>query len=280
MSETLLCYFVTSLAEEGMAPSTIRVYLAAVRHAQILEGFPEPREASSLPRLHLVQSGIRRARAEASTLSRQRLPITPALLHRMRPVPLTEGGALAYDDVLLWSAATMCFFGFFRAGELTVPNSASFNPATNLAWGDVAISADRRSLRVFLRRSKTDQYGRGVEVFIGSTGDSLCPVEAAMSYAARCGPSPGAFFCSTTGVPLSKARFVALVRASLSRAGVSTAGYSGHSFHIGAATTAAEAGVPDSAIQALGRWSSTAFLTYIRTPRERLAQLTPALARR
>ena len=49
VSETL-----TSLAQEGVAPSTIRTYLAAVRHAQIMKGLPEPRESSSLPRL---QSG-------------------------------------------------------------------------------------------------------------------------------------------------------------------------------------------------------------------------------
>ena len=43
VSETLLCYFVTSLARDGVAPATIRTYLAAVRHAQIIRGCPEPR---------------------------------------------------------------------------------------------------------------------------------------------------------------------------------------------------------------------------------------------
>ena len=232
-----------------MAPSTIRTYLAAVRHAQIMEGLPEPRELSTLPRLRLVQSGIRRDRAETGPVRPRRLPITPQLLRRIRPSSMGRGdGAVSYDEVLLWASSTVCFFGFFRAGELTVQTPTSFNPAVHLAWGDVSISADGQALRLFLKRSKTDQYGRGVEVFIGRTGDSLCPVEAVRNYANRRGSAAGAFFCSAGGVPLSKSRFVELVWSALTWAGISTAGYTGHSFRIGAATAAAEAGVPDSTI--------------------------------
>ena len=32
-SESLLCYFVVELARQGLAPGTIKTYLAAVRHA-------------------------------------------------------------------------------------------------------------------------------------------------------------------------------------------------------------------------------------------------------
>jgi hypothetical protein len=121
----------------------------------------------------------------------------------------------------------MCFFGFFRAGELTVPNPTSFNPTAHLTWGDVSISEDGRMLRVFLKRSKTDQYGRGTEVSIGTTGDLLCPVDAVRTYAARRGSAEGAFFCTAEGVPLSKTGTV-----GSGTSGVSTSGYSGHSFRI------------------------------------------------
>ena len=73
VSETLLCYFVTALAREGIA--MILTYLAAVRHAQVKRGVPEPQESSSLPRLRLVQSGIRRERANAGPASQKRLPL-------------------------------------------------------------------------------------------------------------------------------------------------------------------------------------------------------------
>ena len=80
------------------------------------------------------------------------------------------------------------------------------------------------------------------------------------------------------GTPLTKARFVVRIREALVRAGVPEQHYSGHSFRIGAATVAAQAGLPDSTIQALGRWSSAAFLRYIWTPRDQLAQYTWAIA--
>ena len=59
----------------------------------------------------------------------------------------------------------------------------------------------------------------------------------------------------------------------MSDAGLDASLYSGHSFRIGAATSAAQAGIQDSIIQALGRWSSGAFLVYVRTQRSQLASI-------
>ena len=60
VSETVLCYFVTALASQGTSPAMIRTYLTAVCHAQVVRGHPEPHQLSSLPRLRLVQNGVRR----------------------------------------------------------------------------------------------------------------------------------------------------------------------------------------------------------------------------
>lgn len=280
VSELLLCYFAAVLAHQGLAPATIRTYLAAVRHAQVVRGYPEPRHNTSLPRLRLVQDGTRRVRAQRGIpQTRSRLPITPAILRQIR-ASLLEGSPQV-DDIMLWAAATTCFFGFFRAGEITVPTRTAFNPTVHLAWGDVASDDGQppTMLRVFLKRSKTDQFGRGVDVYLGATGDDLCPVAAVLAFVANRGSSPGPFFRLADGTPLTKARFVAKVRDALARAGVPQLHYSGHSFRIGAATAAARAGVQDSTIQALGRWSSAAFLRYIRTPREQLAQLSRTIVR-
>ena len=55
-------------------------------------------------------------------------------------------------------------------------------------------------VRVFLKRSKTDQFGRGTEVFLGATGDELCPVRAVSSYVAHRGTAAGAFFRTSAGM--------------------------------------------------------------------------------
>lgn len=90
---------------------------------------------------------------------------------------LHRGGGETYEESMWWAAAWVCFFGFFRVGEITVPTALSYDPAVHLSWGDVSISKDQQRLRVFLKQSKTDQYGRGTEVFIGTTEDDLCPVK-------------------------------------------------------------------------------------------------------
>ena len=118
-----------------------------------------------------------------------------------------------------------------------------------------------------------------MEIFLGAPDDDICTVEAVTTYLARRGTSQGAFFRSESGILLTKMQFVDKVHVALMGAGIPQVGYSGHSFCIGAAM-AAEAGLPNSVIQALGRWSSPAFLCYIRTLREELAQYSNSLARR
>jgi len=63
----------------------------------------------------------------------------------------------------------------------------------------------------------------------------------------------------------------------MSGAGI-TGSFSSHSFRIGAATVAAQRGIPDHQIQLMGRWTSNAYQLYIRTPADVLAKLSVQLA--
>ena len=93
------------------------------------------------------------------------------------------------------------------------------------------------------------------------------------------GPSHGAYFTYGNGKVLTRDRFVEDVRSALARAGVDASLYSGHSFRIGAATTAAAQGIPDLLIKTMGRWESSAYTLYIRTPKEQLQNVANALVR-
>jgi len=169
---------------------------------------------------------------------------------------------------MMWAAATLCFFGFFRSGEITVPTEKSFDPTKHLTWGDIAIdnTEDPQTLKVFLRRSKVDQLGKGVDVYIGKTDCPLCPVLAIVQYMTVRGQEEGPFFQLQDGRPLTKAVFTSKVREGLRAIGLPEQNFAGHSFRIGAATTAASVGIEDSVIRTMGRWSSAAYLVYIRTP--------------
>ena len=208
----------------------------------------------------------------------KRLPITPALLRKMHAV--WSQGQWTFDKIMLWAACCLGFFGFLRAGEFTTTPSRMESDAA-LSVGDIGMDsrADPKILVVHLRHSKTDPFSVGVRLFLGRTSDILCLVTAVLQYLALCPPGQGPLFIFHDHSPLSCTRLVLHMREALSQAGVDTSLFSGHSFRIGAASTAAQAGLNDSLIQTLGRWKSSAFLAYIRTPVDDLISVAEKLVR-
>ena len=141
-------------------------------------------------------------------------------------------------------------------------------------------NADKpRKISVSIKASKTDPFRVGVDIHVGWTGKKLCPVAAIMAYLVARKDGLGPLFRFEDGRPLTRPHLVLEVRRALDEAGASSAGISGHSFRIGAATTAAEQGVEDSTIKDLGRWRSNAYQRYIRRDRANLAGLAEKLAR-
>lgn len=118
-----------------------------------------------------------------------------------------------------------------------------------------------------------------MSVHIGKTGNILCPMAAILNYLAIRGSEPGLLFHFKDCSPLTKSKFTASFRKLLDQAGINSSHYAGHSFRVGAASTAAARGIEDSLIQTLGRWKSDAYLAYIRLPPENLAAISTTLSR-
>ena len=151
----------------------------------------------------------------------------------------------------------LAFYGFLRCSEFTGETRSA---DARLADGN---------MQLFLPKSKTDPLGSGVTVFVGRATQPYCPVAAMTAYllTTRHHPSTGPLFVLSDGQKLTRAAFTTTVRSLLAASGVPNLHlYSGHSFRIGAATTAAMAGVPDSLIRAAGRWKSDVCLRYMRMP--------------
>ena len=103
-----------------------------------------------------------------------------------------------------------------------------------MSWGDVLIDDVLKPtcVQIYLRRSKSDPFGHGVRVYIGSTGTDLCPIQAIVEYTRSRGTQAGPFFVFPDGTPLKKPTFVAEVRKAIQQAGLEAQDYAGHSFCI------------------------------------------------
>lgn len=271
--------FVSKLAKEKLTYGTIKCYLAGVRHAHIAGGFGDPR-MSEMPRLEQVIRGIKAVQCKGGEVPSRtgRLPITPRLLKLMKQSWQASGNG--QDQAMLWAASTLCFFGFMRSGEITVPNNSTFDEGAHLMFRDITVDSTQNPqvLKVRLKASKTDPFRTGINIFVGRTDNELCPVSAVLAYMTRRGAGSGPLFQFQDGTPLTQTRFVVEIRKALAAAGVDCRPYSGHSFRIGAATTAAERGVGDTTIKTLGRWKSSAYQAYVRLQRSHLAEISRCLA--
>ena len=273
----MLCWFVAYLKQEGLKHRTIKSYLSAVRFLHVMEGEKNPFEGT-LNRLEYVLKGIKREESESGMQKRVRLPISPNILRRIKAVWNCSGPSA--DQVMLWAACCLGFFGFMRAGEFTVPDGASYDPSSHLSVPDVAIDNPGKPgvIRIRVKQSKTDPFRKGMDLYIGRTENDLCPVAALLQYLVYRGDKRGPLFMFQDCRFLTRQRFVDGVRSAIREAGVDDSQYCGHSFRIGAATTVARQGLEDSMIKTLGRWRSLAYLEYIKIPRSQLAGYSRILA--
>ena len=77
--------------------------------------------------------------------------------------------------------------------------------------------------------------------------------------------TPGALFIYGSGQPLTKDYLTSETWQLLSQAVLNPSEYAGHSYRIGAATTAAAVGLPTWLIKLVGRWSSESYMRYIKS---------------
>ena len=133
-------------------------------------------------------------------------------------------------------------------------------------------------IRITIKQSKTGPFRNRVSLFLGRTSVNLCPVESLLldNLVVR-GSKDGPLFIFKDGRPLTRQCLVTVLREVLQVAGMDQSKYSGHSFRIVAATTAAARGMEDSIIKTLGRWNSVAYLQYVKIPREQMASYSKIL---
>ena len=198
-------------------PSTVKSYLSAVRSLHVMLGLDN--SFVNNPRIQLVLRGIKRLQGNNRRLHR---PITPELLLFRDKLDLSS-----YEHSLYWAAFCIAFFGFLRAGELSISSSDC------LQLSDLSISCFPfpHLVRLLIKVSKSDPFRDTCTVVVGRNNSALCPVEALLKYLHFRGGRPGPLFIFSDGSPLTRDLLNSKIRNLLVSCGV-VGDYTGHSFRL------------------------------------------------
>lgn len=244
-SATVARYIATLSSTHAVA--SISRTLSALSKAHRSAGYDDPTTAEVVK---ATMAGVRRTYGVAQ---RQARPILRddlfAMLDRLadRPKDIRDRAML-----LLGFATAM------RRSELIALNV-----------DDVEVSA--RGLSVTVRRSKTDQEGRGRQIAVPPGRTRHCPVAALSGWLAFAQLRSGAIF---RGVDkhgnildhrLSGEAISHVIKGRLADAGYNPTGFSGHSLRCGFVTAAAMAGAPSHKIrETTGHRSEASMARYLR----------------
>jgi site-specific recombinase XerD len=232
--------YLTALAQSGRKVSTISRRLVAIGQAHRVAGAPIELQH---PAIREVLAGIRRSlgtRKEAKAAL-----LTSDIRRCIAAMPGAEIGTIRDRAVLL-----LLFAGAMRRSELAA-----------LDVPDLQMSTRRATMMI--RRSKTDQVGRGAVIGIPRGKRETCPVRAVERWIAAAGVVDGALFRSVDrhghlGERLSGAAIAAIVKRAVERIGLDPARYSSHSGRSGFITQASMNGADIGAIGLHARQRSIA----------------------
>ena len=195
-----------------------------------------------------------------------RLAITPPILDKLISVEPSLVGS-PYQICQFQAMCWLAFFAFLRIGEMTSSSGRTDNPPLQNSHISklLSSSSDLIAFRITFGSFKHSYNARLFSIVVSRQPQS-CPVELLVKYLAMRGPRPSALFNTVDGLPVSRSQFSNQLSSAIQFCGLSPSAYKRHSFRIGAPSHAAGKGLSDAQIRLLGRWKSSAFLKYIRTP--------------
>lgn len=259
----------------------MKVFMAAVRHAQLDLGFEWSISASGCEPVRRTMRFLKRKYPSSGKASK--LPITLSLLRRILPLlpgwPCLE--ALAHDDLVFAVASVVAVSAFLRGGEFLY-SKKSDRPLLRMSDFVVRTVRGAVALVVQIPQTKARWWLSAVDVpiFGDPSLGPFCPHRLWNCYlkrsplnvcersAAKLASTPA--FHTSRGVPLDRAFMLARTEKLLKLAGIPIVDPSGKpsrllmsSWRSGAVRSAVDAGISESLIMELGRWSSVAWRYYL-----------------
>jgi len=234
-------------------PRSVDTYLSGICH-QLESYFPDVRAARSSPLVKRTLRGCKRMKSSP--------------IHRKRALTLDDLGMVIiyysksalHDDILFVAMLLTGFFALLRLGELTLPNDKSIRDWRKIVRRDT-VHVRRDSYGFHLPHHKADRYFEGNHIIVRRDQFQHNPLAHFKTYLAsrdRLFPLSSPLWITEAGEVPARSFFTSRLGLFFDNS------VGGQSMRAGGATSLAEHGVPPSIIQPLGRWSSQAFLVYIR----------------
>jgi integrase len=262
--------FASLRAMKGDSVSTVRRHLRGVGQWFLRSCDVDPRLGRDGLLKHTLAACLRGIGKMVPTKRRFKEALT---VDKLR-LCLSGIGDLGLNDVdmaMYRAALLVAVFGLLRIGELTSPTQRTFNPKEDMRRKDIefmrGIGSAPIGMRYHIKAAKTDTKREGQTVHIMSTGVvDLCPVRALRRYMklTKHRQTKDALFRDSQGRLLTRGSFVKVLRRLLGIVGFDPKMYSSHSCRRGGCQSLAEAGLPEHAIKAHGRWKSDAYLVYLK----------------
>ena len=130
-------------------------------------------------------------------------------------------------------------------------------------------------MEVRIKKSKTEPFQQTAVITITKSNSTVCAVSATREFFLQTPDSTphSPMFQFKDGTLLSRRTLALDLHTLLQLCGLQAHSYNTHSFRIGAATTAAAAGLPSWLIKILGRWRSDSYERYIHLPQATILQV-------
>ena len=259
VSPNTIALFIAYMFGKQYAPSTVSSYVSALSFAHKFLGFHDPTKA------FFVTQILKGYHKQGSRLD-SRLPITLPILHKL----LDSACKLAICRYQVCQFKAMCytaFYAFLRVGEMTSASSV-VSPSPIQIGQLIKLTDDHGdtvALKLVFANYKHSYNQRPFSIVI-DRHPRFCPVQLLLDYLALRSNQLGPLVANMDNPSLSTIFFEDILRLALTSCGLNPSRSKGHSFRIRATSFAADRGMCDAQIRALGRWKSSAFLKYIRLP--------------
>ena len=266
-----LLIFVGVLLQSEVKAATINSYLSGVRKVVEARG-----AKLSEDDMALVRAAVKgQSHKETKKPFRQLMSVELMVHLKTRLAQVRETVWSRHNKRVFWLLVTWLFWSSCRGGEMAMETESQFDPRNNLLWRDVRPTEEGDCVSLTLRSPKEVRGLQNVEVELYRVGGDLCPIMALQRFQERSklGEDPELpVFRWDSGRNITLKKMNAILRDLLKDKLKYEEGNLGiHCFRNSIPSLMKQLGYPEDEIKAQGRWTSEAFLNYVKLSKEKKA---------